>query len=339
MLDNKKCGEEVECCEQEETLKPNCQQDDWEELEVECGDVFSAECVGILAEKIYDCVYLEHLQFADKDEEFIIDGFEDLSDDDCDDVADPYRTGAAICIDEIGLSYDFIGVKDEIDCREGGQLVVKFDSEKKVLDAVSGSGYYNSEGESNDNLYNEFEGILSYPKCISEPACDEAVKTRIFKSGLRFYVANLKVRVHGRIGCKKFSASKDYALDSDEPIEITKCADEYDLGCDECGSEESSVDGLNFGKVNLYGRVNRPKDGGKINVHIEFDTCLSAECIETSERYGDAGRGRFNATIGYSFLVTHNIRHTITEQIAVFTNPNGISCRDTGRESDCTRKC
>ena len=81
MLDNKKCGEEVECCEQEETLKPNCQQDDWEELEVECGDVFSAECVGILAEKIYDCVYLEHLQFADKDEEFIIDGFEDLSDD------------------------------------------------------------------------------------------------------------------------------------------------------------------------------------------------------------------------------------------------------------------
>ena len=50
-------GNIVEPCEQE-NFKTNCAPDESSELEVKCTNISNAKCVGILAEKIHDCVYL-----------------------------------------------------------------------------------------------------------------------------------------------------------------------------------------------------------------------------------------------------------------------------------------
>ena len=346
--------ESFEPCEID-NFKSNCENEESEELEVRCTNISNARCVGILAEKIFDCVYLESLQFADKDEVFTIDNFEDN--------CSRYRVGDAVCIDDISLCYDNIGIKDDdsidndFSGRELGEgnILVKYDMENKIFSAVDGNGVevYNnldnfdgSEREpSTVMLYDEFEGAVGKTKCNSESRTDRNSRSRVFKQGMRFFVDNLKVRIRGRIGGRLFTATKDYNcygnIDrcgknnrriSVNPVEITK---RDTLGNGEgCGDDV----GLNFTPVNLYGRVGVPNDGRRVRGNIKLDHCLSVECVETTERYGDYEEGYIRATVGYSFLVTHNILHTTSEEIAVFTNPNGVECHNTARESDCRRR-
>ena len=345
--------ESFEPCEMD-NFKSNCENEESEELEVRCTNISNARCVGILAEKIFDCVYLESLQFADKDEVFTIDNFEDS--------CSRYRVGDAVCIDDISLCYDNIGIKDadsldnDFSGRELGEgnILVKYDMENKIFSAVDGNGVevYNnpdnfdgSEREASTViLYDEFEGAVGKTKCNSERRTDRNSRSRVFKQGIRFFVDNLKVRIRGRIGGRPFTATKDYNCYGDidrcgkknrkisvNPVEITK---RDTLGNGEgCGDDV----GLNFTPVNLYGRVGVPNDGRRVKGNIKLDHCLSVECVETTERYGDYEEGYIRATVGYSFLVTHNILHTTSEEIAVFTNPNGVECRNTARESDCRR--
>ncbi len=336
-------------CERD-NFKPNCEREEAEELEVRCTNISNARCVGILAEKIVDCVYLESLQFADKDEVFTIDNFENG--------CSRYRMGDAVCIDDISLCYDNIGIKDDDTIERGrsrrdlgeGDILVRYDMENKRFSAVPGNGVKvcnhpdnsDEDGRRTVILYDEFEGAIGKTKCNSESRSDRNSRSRVFKQGLRFFVDNLKVRIRGRIGGRPFTATKDYNCFGDiygnekrisvNPVEITK---RDTLGNGEgCGDDV----GLNFTPVNLYGRVGVPSDGRSVRGNIKLEHCLSAECIETTERYGDYGEGYIHATVGYSFLVTHNIHHTTSEEIAVFTNPNGVECRDASRDSSCRRE-
>ena len=353
-------GNIVEPCEQE-NFKTNCAPDESSELEVKCTNISNAKCVGILAEKIHDCVYLESLQFADKDEVFAIDNY-DPKNPSCN---TQYRVGDAVCIDEISLCYDNIGIKDD-DTTEGmahtnpnalgeGNICVRYDMEDKVFSAVPGTGVavYNYPDNAVDdenlkcntnipsivNLYDEFEGTANRTRCNAEQENAVVPKSRVFKQGVRYHVDNLKIKIKGRIGNRPFTATKDYSCYGDlygngsritvNPVEITK---KDTLGNGEgCGTDV----GLNFTPVNLYGRVSVPSDGRTVRSNIKLEHCLSADCVETTERYGDYGEGYIHATVGYSFLVNHNIRHTTSEELAVFTNPCGVECHDASRESDC----
>lgn len=348
----------VEPCEAD-NFKPNCEAEKSAEIEVQCTNISNAKCVGILAEKIFDCVYLDVLQFSDKDEVFAIDNYceTEAENDSC------YRIGDSVCIDDISLCYDNIGIKDddtieEVDCDcdtlGEGKILVRYDMAEKVFTAVPGT-----EVEVENipdctieesmkrkrcipdtvNLYDEFESSVTRNKCNGEQGEGKVPKSRVFKQGVRYFVNNLKVRIRGRIGNKPFTATKDYLYYGDvygdgpkisvNPVEITK---KDTLGNGEgCGCEV----GLNFTPINLYGRVSVPNDREAVKSNIKLDLCLSAECIETTERYGDYGEGYIHAIVGYSFLVNHNIRHTTSEELAVFINPKGIECRDTSRESDC----
>ena len=49
----------------EDNYKDNCDPVYSEELEVECGNIDTADCVAILAEKIFDCTTLQNLQFLE----------------------------------------------------------------------------------------------------------------------------------------------------------------------------------------------------------------------------------------------------------------------------------
>ena len=221
--------------------------------------------------------------------------------------------------------------------------------EDKLFSPVPGNGVevrnypdnYDDENRRGSTvmLYDEFEGAIGKTKCNSETRSDRNLKSRVFKQGIRFFVDNLKVRIRGRIGGRPFTATKDYGCYGDaygknqrisvNPVEITK---RDTLGNGEgCGNDV----GLNFTPVNLYGRVGVPNDGRRVRGNIKLDHCLSVECVETTERYGDYEEGYIRATVGYSFLVTHNIIHTTSEEIAVFTNPNGIECRNAARDSSC----
>lgn len=82
----------VELCG-EDNYKDNCDPVYSEELEVECGNIDTADCVAILAEKIFDCTTLQNLQFIDKEHNFTIDSYVE------DDPRYCYRDGDSVCID------------------------------------------------------------------------------------------------------------------------------------------------------------------------------------------------------------------------------------------------
>ena len=134
----------VEPCETDE-FKPNCKPEKSAEIEVQCTNISNAKCVGILAEKIYDCVYLDVLQFSDKDEVFAIDNFSETETE----ISSYYRVGDSVCIDDISLCYDNIGIKDddtisECDCCDHdaigeGNILVRYDMTNKVFTAVPGT--------------------------------------------------------------------------------------------------------------------------------------------------------------------------------------------------------
>lgn len=101
-----------------------------------------------------------------------------------------------------------------------------------------------------ETLYTEFEGSVSKTPCSfrsNNSDDDEAVKRTVFKGNIPFHAANLKVMISGRIGCKKFTATKEY----DDIVEITK-------------SDEEG--GLNFSPASLYTRVSAPSDGRLLRV-------------------------------------------------------------------------
>lgn len=310
------CGEDL--------YKDNCDPVYSEELEVECGDIASAECVAILAEKIYDCTTLQNLQFVDKEHDFTIDSYVE------DDPRYCYRDGDSVCIDSIALCYDHIGIKDDVtegreeaDCDEEGNITISYNLRNRCLEASVGTGYL----AGNTTLYNEFEGTISNSaskRCNAESAGEEPVtKARVFKAGINYYAHNLSLKIRGRIGCRRFTGTAVIDSDDDGLTTITSAAE----------------DGLNFCPVNLYGRVSRPAND-KAKLKVDLDTCLSADCAETNDVFDSTctdkdGNPQISAVVGYSFLVNHKLRHTTEEELAVFVNSNGVECNQVDNESDC----
>lgn len=347
-------------CETEDNFKSNCDEDLSEELRIGGSSISNARCVGIVAEKIFDAVSLQEVQFADKEEVFTIDNF-DPDDSRSGRNGRGYRVGAPVCIDDISLCYDFVGMKDDDDVDDmnigAGNIMISYDSNEQVFAAVPGNARSvcnfdnTSTGESESssscdeddtvNLYDEFESRVARNKCNAESNGIATRQSRVFKQGVRFFVDNLKVKIRGRIGDRPFTATKDYSNFGDvlgrgqtfgvNPVEIT-ARDTFGNG-EGCGDDV----GLNFVPVNLYGKVGTPSDRRTVTSNVSYEPCLSAECIETTETYGESGEGYIRATVEYSFLTNQNIRHTTTEQLAVFTNPNGVESRDATRESDCER--
>lgn len=309
MRRNNNCDEETLVrCGSTTNLKDNCPLEEGEEIEVDCGSISNARCVGILVDKVYDCGLGQQCpQFADKQETFEID-MDKYS-------KDYYEDGASVCIDQIGLCYDYLGLKDEYPSIEDGQISVKYDAEPKVLTSVSGTEYSNDRG----SLYTEFEGALLQKPCDfsagNTEATSEAIKSKVFKGNIGFHAANLKVMITGRIGCRTFTATKEY----DDIVEITS---------------PDTEDGLNFSPVSLYARVSRPTDGRAVKSNIKFSPCLAIECVSTTEEYSRES-GIIRASVTYSFVSNSRVRHTTNEEIAVFTNPNGLDCDSIDDESSC----
>lgn len=322
---NEDCEETVvvEHCS-EDYYKDNCDPVYSEELEVECGNIYTADCVAILAEKIYDCTTLQNLQFIDKKHNFIIDSYVE------DDPRYSYRDGDLVCIDSIALCYDHIGIKDdateedaECDCNDDRNITISYNLKNKCLEASVGLGYIAGDTV----LYDEFEGVISNVvtrRCNVESITEEPItKARVFKAGINYYVHNLSLKIRGRIGCRRFTGIAQIEADYDGVTKITSAAEE----------------GLNFCPVNLCGRISRPVKE-KTKLKIELDTCLSADCVETNDLFDSTncdreGNPQISAVVGYSFLVNHKLRHTTEEELAVFVSNKSIQCDENDNDLDC----
>ena len=294
----------------EDNYKDNCDPVYSEELEVECGNIDPADCVAILAEKIFDCNTLQNLQFIDKEHNFTIDSYVE------DDPRYCYRDGDSVCIDSISLCYDHIGIKDdaaeenaEADCNDDGNITISYNLKNRCLEASVGSGYVAGDTV----LYDEFEGVISNSdtrRCNSESTTETPVtKARVFKAGINYY--------------RRFTGTAQIEADDDGITKITSASDE----------------GLNFCPVNLYGRISRPADT-KAKLKVELDTCLSADCVETNDLFDSSnsdeeGNPQITAVVGYSFLVNHKLRHTTEEELAVFVSRNGVRGNEPDNDSDC----
>ena len=73
------------------------------EIKQEANDISNVKCEGIVADKIYDCIYLTSNQVSVKNEEFTIitEGEED------------YTVGDKISIEKFDIFYNFIGIMED----------------------------------------------------------------------------------------------------------------------------------------------------------------------------------------------------------------------------------
>ena len=154
-------------CHKEIKFKDNCDLNCCDNLIVRDSDIYEAECIPVVTEKIFDSIILEDFKYRVEEEEFTI-----VSTGKC-----HYDEGAPICIDKIGITYDFIGIAEE----KKEELI---NSENIIFSAEPGTGYNTSEKD------NKKQGI----------------KSRVLENNVKFYVSNLQIALIGTIGDKQFKA-------------------------------------------------------------------------------------------------------------------------------------
>ncbi len=300
------------------------------DVKSESNDISKVKCVGILADKIYDYTSFEILQFGVKNEDFFIRTINE----------EKYKVGSEVCIDEVSLCYDYIGIKDDETINalasynnknRKGEILVEANGRKVYLKGKNTSANVSKYNESNYlMLYKEFEGYFNSIIYSSD-------RVSVFKHGLRYFVDGLEINIKGKIGDKPFEGVKSYRKNNSNeiaPIEITKLdvLGDYRYRDDKNQLCSYSESGLNLSTVNLYGDLLIPKDKKRIKLTVKLEPCLSIEDVEPILKYD--GGSTISAVVKYSFLTTHNIYHSTKESLGVFIDSNGIKYRKVNMYGD-----
>lgn len=295
------------------------------EIKQEANDISNVKCEGIVADKIYDCIYLTSNQVSVKNEEFTIitEGEED------------YTVGDKISIEKFDIFYNFIGImedyKDGVNNNEDF-ICVEVDGSKVDLVGSKESAHEireipveNKEEKIPEviTIYREFNGYFKRNS-------NSNFRVSIFKHGVRYFIDGLEIKISGKIGCKTFEGIKSYKkydIDRDgnyiisNPAEITSLDRVNEYKNEEVDFPEV---GLNFSPVNLCGDLNIPNNNRRVQLKIKLDSRLSIENILPFSRY--MGGNTLNGLVKYSFLVTQKIYHSTKEKIGVFIDKKGVIC-------------
>lgn len=261
-------------CHKEIKFKKNCDLNCCDNLIVKDSDIYEAECVPVVTEKIFDSITLEDFKYRVENEEFTI-----VSTDRC-----HYDEGAPICIDKIGITYDFIGMIEV----EKKELV---DFEKVIFSAKSGTGYKCCE----ETFYDKFTANVYTAKFNSRTNKKNEVKSRVLENEAQFYICNLQVILFGTIGKQEFKA-----ISSTTPY--TGIIFE-DVGLDFCG------------------KIYLPEEYKKVTIHEEYEGFLTAECAIADSKY-DFSSNTFTASVEFLLDVKKTIYSTVNEKMDIFTVPN-----------------
>lgn len=278
-------------CHKEIKFKENCDLNCCDNLVVRDSDIYEAECVPVITEKIFDSIILEDFKYRVEDEEFTI-----VSTGKCN-----YDEGAPICIDKIGITYDFIGIAEE----KKEELV---NSESVIFSAEPGTGYNTCD----EVFYNEYIGTFITNRCCEKDNKKQGIKSRVLENNVKFYVSNLQIALIGTIGDKQFKA-----ISSNMPY------------------TGHIFDGVS---LDFYGRINLPKGSRKATIHEEYDGCLTVECATTNCLYS-SDNDTFTAAIEFLLVVEKTMYSTVTEKMAVFTMSNAIISRSGEVSHACYDDC
>ncbi|SFJ66694.1 hypothetical protein TPDSL_09040 [Terrisporobacter petrolearius] len=297
-----KDNERQDCCGCEKPKpveKPNrCQEECCYPKEIPAPlDTSTAKGIPVLAERIYDCVYLEDKQRKYlKDIEFTITSNGE------------YKQGDEICIDSVIVKYRCIGLPNE-------EIEVRIDS-------LNGEVYFQSSNESESckcefeyegetkkrKLYNIYKGS----KIMDIDCCEEGRKTIIGEDCLDFCICKAKLIVKGKIGCEKFRAETQ----------------EYS------GSLSSE---FGFNLADFFGTICLPTGKNRIYFEEVFDACFSVDCIRATQLYKESVPNKFLADAFSTLIIGKRIYATIKEELIVYTNtnPSTITCTDGRIDSNC----
>lgn len=167
-------------------FKDNCNLESRYSLILEDADIYQAECIKVINEKIIDHIIVEDFKYRveEKGEFKIVNRFNYK-----------YNEDDSIFINKISINYDFIGMLDV----EKEELV---DLEKVTFSAKSETGYKSCE----KTFYDKFTAnVCDSKNCFSRGKNNE-VKSRILENEAQFYVCNLQVILSGTIGKQDFKA-------------------------------------------------------------------------------------------------------------------------------------
>lgn len=167
-------------------FKDNCNLEGCYNLTVGDADIYQAECIKVINEKIIDYITVEDFKYRveEKGEFKIVSSFDYK-----------YNEGDSILINKISINYDFIGMIDV----EKDELV---NLKKVTFSAKSGTGYKCCE----QIFYDKFTASVCTSKCCSKGGKKNEVKSRILENEAQFYVCNLQVILYGTIGKQEFKA-------------------------------------------------------------------------------------------------------------------------------------
>lgn len=279
MSDKNRSVERNSSCYKEVNLNNNCEFGCCDNLVVKDTDIYQAECVPVLTERIFDCITLEDFKYrVEEGAEFTIVST----------TQNCYDEGAPICINKIGVSYDFIGIAEE----KKKELV---NSECVIFSAQTTAGYTCGE----EVFYNEYVGTFITNKCCPNERQKQGIKSRILENDVQFNVCNLQIVVLGLIGNKPFKAVSS-VIPYTGPIFEGACLD-------------------------FCGRICLPKGSKKVTIHEEYDGCLAVECVTTDDVYS-SDSDTFTAAIEFLLVVEKTMYSTLTEKLAVFTLPDAVIC-------------
>lgn len=173
-------------CYKKNGFKDNCNLEDCHNLIFEDVDIYQAECIKVINEKIIDYITVEDFKYRVEEKgEFKIINALDYK----------YNESDSIFIDKISINYDFIGMIEV----EKKELV---DFEKVIFSAKSGTGYKCCE----ETFYDKFTANVYTAKFNSRTNKKNEVKSRVLENEAQFYVCNLQVILFGTIGKKEFKA-------------------------------------------------------------------------------------------------------------------------------------
>ena len=173
-------------CYREINFKDNFNLEDCRNLIIEDVDIYQAECIKVINEKIIDHITVEDFKYRVEEKgEFKIVNSSDYK----------YNEGDSIFIDKISINYDFIGMVEV----EKKELI---DLEKVTFSAKSGTGYKCCE----ETFYDKFTASVCTGKCCLKSDEKSKVKSRVLENEAQFYVCNLQVMLFGKIGNQEFKA-------------------------------------------------------------------------------------------------------------------------------------
>lgn len=296
------------CCGPQPT-KNNCKNECCKPKELDCNymDIRKAKCIPILSDRIYDCIETKSERMRYIPLEFTI---KDLPIG-----QEQYTIGSEICIRKIAVTYDFIGLVNDVDSGLISELPVIIDilPDEQLFTPAACSPTYTCGGNTLYNTYN-YTFDTSVDDEIDGLCNNRGIKTRVAINNAEFYVCNLRINVYGKIGCLNFEAYT-------EP---------YSGSLQDLGGIDEGIRALDFIETMCF-----PTNGCP-TMELKFRSKINVDCIKVNERYED---NTFTGLTLASLMVKLQAYTTIKEELVVYTTPYGFICDDCNCNCNCDCNC